>query len=58
MHSQPSFETLSHPPSGNADRVAKSLLEAQDKAKALFEEVRQGAAPERRLLRGAADGLR
>jgi hypothetical protein len=37
MHSQPSFETLSHPPSGNADEVAKSLFEAQDKAKALFE---------------------
>lgn len=28
-----------HPPGGNADKAAKSLLEAQEKAKALFEEV-------------------
>lgn len=39
MHSQTSFESLLDPPAGNADKVAKSLLEAQDKAKALFEEV-------------------
>jgi Xaa-Pro aminopeptidase len=39
MHSQTSFDSYSEPPSGNADETAKSLLEAQDKAKALFEEV-------------------
>jgi Xaa-Pro dipeptidase len=39
MHGQTSFESFSHPPGGKADKTAKSLLEAQDKAKALFEEV-------------------
>jgi Xaa-Pro aminopeptidase len=39
MHSQTSFDSFPHPPSGNADETARSLLEAQDKAKALFEEV-------------------
>jgi Xaa-Pro dipeptidase len=38
MHSQTSCDSLP-PPSGDADETAKSLLEAQDKAKALFEEV-------------------
>jgi len=39
MHSQSSFESLSQPPSGNADKAAQFLLEAQEKAKALFEAV-------------------
>lgn len=39
MHSQSPFDTLQHPPGGNADRVAGFLLEAQEKAKTLFEEV-------------------
>jgi len=39
MHNQSSFESFLHPPGGNADKAAKSLLEAQEKAKALFEEV-------------------
>lgn len=39
MHSQSPFDSLLHPPSGNADKAAGFLLEAQEKAKALFEEV-------------------
>jgi Xaa-Pro aminopeptidase len=39
MHNQSSFESFLNPPGGNADKAAKSLLEAQEKAKALFEEV-------------------
>jgi isocitrate dehydrogenase kinase/phosphatase len=37
MHSQSSFESSPHPPVGNADAASKSLLEAQEKARALFE---------------------
>ncbi len=39
MDSQTSFDSLLRPPHGNADKVARFLLEAQEKAKALFEEV-------------------
>jgi hypothetical protein len=39
VHSQSSFDHLLSPPAGSADQTAHFLFEAQEKAKALFEEV-------------------